>query len=224
MPCISARSSQKSLNRQPSTKEGLRSDCSDKGTSSFYKSKILPSRIDAPKGGDMVPEVAGILWESAITDKCNEFAFLSFLFVIFPIRTKPQFIFLSEGTRKLPGRNWRAHTSTGWSKEFSIITTDLTSLYLRFFFLRAGTNAIRKPVISPESCQSDSLGEGSERMQGVTELTMIGSRSQNISPIKEGVSGTKVSLHSANCGISALAGSVRIVNHSMTACTAFSST
>lgn len=62
------------------------------------------------------------------------------------------------------------------------------------------------------------------RMQGVTELTMIGSHSQNISPIKEGVSGTKVSLHSANCGILALEGSVHIVNHSVAASTASRST
>lgn len=35
-----------------------------------------------------------------------------------------------------------------------------------FFSLCAGTNAIRKPVISPEPCQSDSLGEGSEENAG----------------------------------------------------------
>lgn len=34
------------------------------------------------------------------------------------------------------------------------------------FSLCAGTNAIRKPVISPEPCQSDSLGEGSEENAG----------------------------------------------------------
>lgn len=34
------------------------------------------------------------------------------------------------------------------------------------FSLCAGTNAIRKPVISLELCQSDSLGEGSEENTG----------------------------------------------------------
>lgn len=34
------------------------------------------------------------------------------------------------------------------------------------FSLCAGTNAIRKPVISPEPCQSDSLGKGSEENAG----------------------------------------------------------
>lgn len=62
------------------------------------------------------------------------------------------------------------------------------------------------------------------RMQGVTGLTVIGSRTQNVCSIKKGVPGSEVSLHSTNCNISALGGTVLIVNQSVTASTASAST
>ena len=86
--------------------------------------------------------------------------------------------------------------------------------------LCAGTNAIRKPVISPEPAWEKEV----RRMQGVTGLTVIGSHAQNACSIKEGVPGTEVSLRSTNCGISAPAGTVLIVNQSVTASTASAST
>lgn len=61
------------------------------------------------------------------------------------------------------------------------------------------------------------------RMQGVTGLTMKGSCTQNVCSIKEGVPGTEVSLHSTNSSISALGGTVLIVNQCVTASTASAS-
>lgn len=55
------------------------------------------------------------------------------------------------------------------------------------------------------------------RMQGATGLIVIGSRTQNVCSVEEGVPGTEVSFHSTNWGISALAGTVLIVNQSVAA-------
>lgn len=142
---------------------------------------------------------------------------------MFPIHTKPQFIFLFSGTRKLPGTNWRAHTSTEWSETFSIICTDLTSLYLSFLSVQAqmqlGNLWFLLSLASLTAWEKEV-----RRMQGVTGLTVIGSHTQNVCSSKEGVSGTEVSLHSTNCSISALGGTVLLVNQSVTASTASTST
>lgn len=93
-----------------------------------------------------------------------------------------------------------------------------------FFFLCAGTNAIRKPVISPEPCQSDSLGEGSEENAGSRWANNDQqSHSKRLSN-QGGRSGHGGLPHSTNCSISALAGTVLVVNQSVTTSTASTST
>lgn len=223
MPCLWARSSQKSLNRLISTNKGLQSDCVDKGTSFFYKSKIQPSKIDAPMEGTRYMKLQESFEKMFAQINVMDFLFSPFSLSSSPIHTKPQFIFLSSGTRKPPGTNQRAHTSTEWSKTFSIICTDLTSLYLSFLSVQAqmqlGNLWFLLSLASLTAWEKEV-----RRMHGVTGLTVIGSHSQNVCSIKEDVPGTEVSLHSTNCGISALAGTVLIVNQSVTASTASAST
>lgn len=63
------------------------------------------------------------------------------------------------------GINQSVYTGSGSLIAPPTLIADLAKPAFRLL-LCAGTNPIRKPVISPEPCQSDSLGEGSEEHAG----------------------------------------------------------